>query len=155
MIIDTLDNLHKYFGLCPGLDVGADYLSSHSLETLSSGRHAISDDTIWANVQTCTPRSRENAPLEVHRDMIDVQIPLDGPEQHGYAPLTDTQLSSASYDAQADISFLPVSPKGYFTVAPGMFVLYMPGEGHAPAITDVPLRKVVFKVKYLNQYNHA
>ena len=89
MIIDTLDNLHKYFGLCPGLDVVADYLSSHSLETLSEGRHAISDDTIWANVQTCTPRSRENAPLEVHRDMIDVQIPLDGPEQHGYAPLTE------------------------------------------------------------------
>ena len=87
--------------------------------------------------------------------MIDVQIPLDGPEQHGYAPLTAAQLSSASYDAQADISFLPVSPICYFTLTPGMFVLYMPGEGHAPAITDVPLRKVVFKVKYLNQYNHA
>lgn len=148
MVIDTIDNLHKYSGMCPGLSLVVDYLSSHPLLDLTDGRHVVSDDTIWANVQTCQPRSREDAPLELHREMIDVQIPLDGPELHGYAPLTDSQVSSASYDAQADISFLPVPPSNYFVVTPGMFVLYMPGEGHAPAITDLPLRKVVFKVKY-------
>lgn len=155
MVIDTLDNLHKYSGLCTGLSLVVDYLSSHPLQELSDGRHVVSDDTVWVNVQTCSPRSRENAPLEVHREMIDVQIPLDGAELHGYAPLTCSQVSSASYDAQADISFLSVPPSNYFAVPPGMFVLYMPGEGHAPAITDLPLRKVVFKVKYQTYNNYA
>ncbi|MGN0233379.1 MAG: YhcH/YjgK/YiaL family protein [Bacteroidaceae bacterium] len=155
MVIDTLDNLHKYSGLCTGLGLVADYISSHPLQDLSEGRHIVSGDAIWANVQTCPPRFRADAPLEVHREMMDVQIPLDGPEQHGYAPLAWSLVSSSLYDAQADISFLPVPPKCHFTVNPGMFVLYMPGEGHAPAITDIPLRKVVFKVKYQTHNNHA
>lgn len=155
MIIDTLDNLHKYTSLCPGLQAVVDYLSSHSLESLSDGRHAVAGEDVWVNVQTCQARSREEAPLEVHREMIDIQIPLDGQEEHGYSPLTEATLLSASYDAQADISFLPIQPQDYFIVPAGQFVLYMPGEGHAPAITDRPLRKAVFKVKYQTLYNHA
>ncbi len=155
MVIDTLDNLHKYIGLCPGLRAVVDYLSSHSLESLQDGRHDVAGEEVWVNVQTCQERSRAEAPLEVHREKMDIQIPLDGQEEHGYSPVAQATLLSATYDEQADISFLPLQPQVYFTVLPGQLVLYMPGEGHAPAITDRPLRKAVFKVKYQTLYNHA
>ena len=89
MVIDTLDNLHKYIGLCPSLQTVVSYLLSHPLETLVDGKHEVAGTEVWVNVQTCLPRTREQAPLEVHRDMMDIQIPIDGPEEHGFAPLTE------------------------------------------------------------------
>ncbi len=155
MVIDTLDNLYKYIGLCPSLQTVVGYLLSHPLETLADGKHEVAGAEVWVNVQTCQPRTREQAPLEVHRDMMDIQIPIDGPEEHGFAPLTEEQVLSAAYDQEADISFLSNSPQAYFNVCPGQFVLYLPGEGHAPAITDNLLKKAVFKVKYQIPNNHA
>ena len=146
MVIDTLDNLHKYIGLCPSLQTVVSYLLSHPLETLVDGKHEVTGTEVWVNVQTCLPRTREQAPLEVHRDMMDIQIPIGGPEE---------QVLSAAYDQEADISFLSNSPQAYFNVCPGQFVLYLPGEGHAPAITDNLLKKAVFKVKYQIPNNHA
>lgn len=155
MIIDTLDNLHKYIGLSPLLSNVVDYLSTHSLESLPDGRHDVLGEEVWVNVQTCQPRSRQEASLEVHREMMDIQIPLGGEEEHGFLPLAQESVGSAPYDAHADISFLPLSPQGYFRVLPGQFVLYLPGEGHAPAITDTPLKKAVFKVKYQTPNKYA
>ena len=71
------------------------------------------------------------------------------------SPLTEEQVLSAAYDQEADISFLSNSPQAYFNVCPGQFVLYLPGEGHAPAITTNLLKKAVFKVKYQIPNNHA
>lgn len=155
MVIDTLDNLHKYTGLCPSLQTVVGYLLSHPLETLADGKHEVAGAEVWVNVQTCQPRTREQASVEVHRDMMDIQIPIDGLEEHGFAPLTEEQVLSAAYDQEADISFLSISPQAYFNVCPGQFVLYLPGEGHAPAITDNLLKKAVFKVKYQIPNNHA
>lgn len=155
MVIDTLDNLQKYIGLCPSLQTVVSYLQSHPLETLADGRHEVAGTEVWVNVQTCQPRTREQAPLEVHRDMMDIQIPIDGPEEHGFAPLTEEQVLSAAYDQEADISFLTNSPQAFFNVCPGQFVLYLPGEGHAPAITNSLLKKAVFKVKSQTFNNHA
>ena len=118
MVIDTLDNLHKYIGLCPSLQTVVSYLLSHPLETLVDGKHEVAGTEVWVNVQTCLPRTREQAPLEVHRDMMDIQIPIDGPEEHGFAPLTEEQVKSAAYDQEADISFLSNSPQAYFNVCP-------------------------------------
>lgn len=148
MIIDTIDNLRRYICLCPLIQSVVDYLSSHSLEDLTDGRHEVSGEDVWVNVQTCPLRAIEDVPLEVHRQMMDIQIPLDTQEVHGFSTLTDSELRSASYDVRSDISFFSIPPQTYFSLSSGQFALYLPGEGHAPAITDRPIRKAVFKVKY-------
>lgn len=148
MIIDTIDNLHRYASLCPLLRDVVDYLSAHPLESLPEGKYEVRGADVWVNVQTCPPRTLEEAPLEVHHAMMDIQIPLDGEEVHGFRPLTEDELCAATYDSQADISFPSLPPHTYVSLRPGQFVIYLPGEGHAPAITHSPLKKAVFKVKY-------
>ena len=150
MIIDALVNLKKYTCLFPSLQLVADYLVSHPLESLTEGRHTVSGEDAWVSVQTCQPQSRQDARLEVHRVMMDIQIPIGGVEEHGFCPLDEDTIASAAYDEQADISFVSVPACTYFRIHPGMFVIYMPGEGHAPAITDIPFRKAVFKIKNQN-----
>ena len=150
MIIDTLENLSRYLSVCPNMQKVLDYLACHSLASLPDGKTVITEDNAWVNVETCRPRAKDEARIEVHRLMADIQIPLTGVETHGYSPLSSAQIFGADYNADADISFLSVSPQTYFSVSPGEFVLYLPGEGHAPALTKEPLRKAVFKVKYQN-----
>lgn len=154
MIIDTLDNLTRYLTVCPNIQAVLDYLACHSLESLPDGKTVISGDDVWVNVETCGPRTKDEARIEAHRLMADIQIPLSGTETHGYSPLSSTQMDASDYDTRADISFLSVSPQMYFCIKPKEFVLYLPGEGHAPAITNEPLHKAVFKVKYLKKSNN-
>lgn len=150
MITDTLDNLHKYTGLSPLLARVVDFVSSHVLENMPEGKHEVEGEDVWVSIQTARPRSREQAPLEVHREMMDIQIPLEGKEEQGFLPLSRATVLSASYDARADISFLSLLPQEYIMVSHGQFVLYLPGEGHAPGISENPFKKAVFKVKYQN-----
>jgi YhcH/YjgK/YiaL family protein len=63
----------------------------------------------------------------------------------GYTPRT--ALPEAEYNAEKDITFYPGAAESYIDVKPGMFAIFFPQDGHAPAITDTPLKKVIVKVK--------
>lgn len=153
MIVDSIENLEQYAVLNPRFAAVAEFLRNHDLSTLSAGKHEIQGDEIFVNVQDAPVKTREEARFETHRQMIDIQVPLSGCEEHGWCPLAD--LPEAPYDATTDMTLHdPVSPapisslaSTYFVLRPGQFAIYFPTDGHAPAITPVPLRKAIFKVK--------
>ena len=62
----------------------------------------------------------------------------------GYSPRAI--LPQAAYDTQNDISFYPGEAENYLRVKPGMFIIFFPEDGHAPAITPVTLKKAIFKL---------
>ena len=67
-------------------------------------------------------------------------------EEMGYTPLNE--LPDASYNEDNDAAIYPVGmlARDYFNVHKGEFIIFFPQDGHAPAITSVPLKKVVVKV---------
>ena len=84
--------------------------------------------------------------LEVHRKYIDIQIPLTSDEVMGYSPLEI--LPAPNYVEADDAALYPKGElaKDYFNVAKGDFVIFFPQDAHAPAITDVTMKKVIVKV---------
>jgi YhcH/YjgK/YiaL family protein len=146
MVLDLIDNLKSYEALNPHFAKVVEFLQNNRLESLPLGRNEICGDLVYANVMDVNPKSKEEAFIEVHRRYIDIQIPISVNEEMGYTPLNE--LPDASYNETNDAAIYPVGmpAKDYFNVRQGEFVIFFPQDGHAPAITAQPLRKVVFKV---------
>lgn len=147
MIIDTLDNLAKYEAINPLFRDVMDFLKRNDLNTLESGKHPIKGDDLFVNIATAKGRTPDAAVLETHRKMIDIQIPLDGPETYGYTPLC--QLPEAAYNAEKDITkYGDLMAENFVDCQPGMFAIFFPQDGHAPCITmALEIKKAIFKVK--------
>ena len=147
MIVDTLDNLEKYVSVNPLFADVVEFLKCHDLGTMEEGKYPIKDNDLFVNLQVVKQRTKDTAFIETHIKMIDIQIPLSCNETYGYTPLEE--LPDAAYDAEKDMSIYEgVNPKEYVTLAPGMFVIFFPQDGHAPCIIDEPeIKKAIFKVK--------
>ena len=146
MILDSLENLKNYVSLNPNFKKVVEFIANNKLADLPLGRNEIMGDAVFANVMEVKPRTKDEAPLEIHRRYIDIQIPISADELMGYTPLAE--LPAPDYIEADDYALYPVGmeARDYFNVKNDQFVVFFPQDGHAPAITAVPLKKVVFKV---------
>lgn len=148
MIHDSLANFQRYVPLHPHFSVIAEFLRSHDLSALTPGRvDILPDGEIYANVQTATGQSADDALMEFHRKYIDIQVPLATPEQMGWLPLAKAP-SSLQYDEAVDAALGSAKPTSYATVLPGEFTIFFPTDVHAPCIGEgASMPKVIFKIR--------
>lgn len=144
MIIDKIENLNKYASLHPLFPQAFEYLQSVDLQALKIGKVNLQGNDLVVNIAETGIKSKEEALLETHNRFIDIQIPLSGVEVMGYTPRTD--LPEETYNEEKDITFYAGLADTYLTVKPGMFVIFFPEDGHAPAITPESVKKVIVKV---------
>jgi YhcH/YjgK/YiaL family protein len=147
MIIDTLDNLAKYEGVNPLFKEVVEFIKKNDLNKLEAGKHPIKDKDLFVNIQVAKGKTPDEAVIETHRRMIDIQIPLDGPETYGYTPLC--RLPEAEYNDEKDITkYGDLMAESFIECQPGMFAIFFPQDGHAPCISMTPeIKKAIFKVK--------
>lgn len=146
MVIDTLDKLSSYSGLNPLFEDVLEFIKNNDLNKLESGKYMIKGDDLFVNITTAKGKTQDEAVLETHKKMIDIQVPLSVPETFGYTPLCN--IPEREYDEAKDITKIPgVAADSYVTCVPGMFAIFFPQDGHAPCISDEPeIRKAIFKV---------
>ena len=146
MILDTIDNFEKYISLNPNFVKVLEFLKKGELERLTLGSNEICGDSVYANVVEVKPKSKEDAFIEIHRKYIDIHVPLSGDEVMGYTPINE--LPSVEFVEADDAAVYPssLSAREYFNVKRGEFTIFFPQDGHAPAITSVPLKKIILKV---------
>ncbi|MBQ7444188.1 MAG: YhcH/YjgK/YiaL family protein [Bacteroidaceae bacterium] len=145
MIIDSLANFERYANLNPLFPAVAQFLRQNDLATLPTGRHVIQGDDLYVNIVDAQPKTQQQARIETHDKMIDIQIPISGGECQGWTPRQ--LLPQAPYNTDDDISFYAGDAQTYLNVQPGQFTIFFTWDGHAPAITATTLRKAIFKVK--------
>ena len=146
MIIATVDNLGKYIGLNPLFADVVEFLKTNDLNALEAGKHPIKGSDLFVNITTAKGRAKEQAVLETHVEMIDIQIPLDTDETFGYTPLQD--LPDYEYNAEKDITkYGDTMAQTYVTCKPGQMAIFFPQDGHAPCIAAQDIKKAIFKVK--------
>lgn len=147
MIIDTLENLAKYEATNPLFKDVVKFIAEHDLETLEAGKYPIKEGDLFVNITTAKGKAPDEAVMETHRRMIDIQIPIDGPETYGYTPLC--RLPDEPYNDEKDITKYPgIMAESFIDCQPGMFAIFFPQDGHAPCISMAPeIKKAIFKVK--------
>lgn len=148
MIVDTLENLKYYVGINPLFADVVKFIEENDVLSLEPGKHFIKDKDLFVNITTAKGKTPDAAVMETHKDMIDIQIPLDEEETYGYLPLEDLP-DDIPYNAEKDITKYPDIPgSSYVTCRPGMMAIFFPQDGHAPCIANVPeIKKAIFKVK--------
>ena len=146
MILDSLDNLHKYVALNPRIQKVVDFIKANDLAAVPAGKVQIDGDDVFGNFQTLKGKTKEEAKLETHNVMLDIQVPFNTAETMGYTPRRD--LPQGEYNAENDITFYEGLAEQYVTVHPGEFAIFLPQDGHAPCIAPgKEVQKVIFKVK--------
>jgi YhcH/YjgK/YiaL family protein len=145
MVIDTIENLEKYVTLNPLFKDVVEFLKNNDLNTLEEGKHFIKDKDLFVNIQMAKGKTKEEAKLETHKRMIDIQIPISACETFGYTPLGD--LPAEEYNDEKDITKYAILAETYFTLKPGEFAIFFPQDGHAPCVSSEPqIKKAIFKV---------
>ena len=145
MIIDTLENFYLYESLNPWFAAVSTYMTLDKLQQFPEGKTILDGENVFVNKTSAQGKKVEQARLETHNRMIDIQIPLSGAETFGYS--SRLQLTENFYDENRDITFYDEPAETYVTVHKGQFVIFFPQDGHAPCISDNIIEKVIFKVK--------
>ncbi|MBQ2247567.1 MAG: YhcH/YjgK/YiaL family protein [Tidjanibacter sp.] len=147
MILSNLNNrveLEKLHPLMPRL---FEFLENHDVLSMPLGIHEIVGRDLFIN--NCAPDlfTRENAPIEVHRDYIDVQVVLQGEETMGWKPLEEIEEWRGEYDEAKDVRFSDERCHHFVTLKAGELTVFYPEDGHAPAIGTAPIRKFIAKLR--------
>lgn len=146
MVVDTLENLSKYESLNPLFTDVLKFIAEHDLNALEEGKYEIKGADLFLNLTTAKGKTPDEAVMETHDKMLDIQIPLSCAETYGYTPRA--ALPKAEYNEVKDITKIPgIMGQSYITCLPGMFAIFWPQDGHAPCIAMEPIKKAIFKVK--------
>ncbi len=147
MIIDTLDNLEKYAALNPLFPKVVEFLKANDLSKMADGKYEIEGKDLFVNITTTKGKTPDEAFIETHNKMIDIQTPITAAETYGYTQRE--LLPDVEYNAEKDITKIPdLAADSYVTCQPGMMAIFFPQDGHAPCIAGVPeFKKAIFKVK--------
>lgn len=147
MVIDKIENLEMYASLNPYFPQVIEFIKTHDLNALENGKTLIDGKDCFVNVMDTKGKTKEEAVMETHKNMLDIQIPLSADETHGYTPLD--RLPEAEYNAEKDVTKYPgVQGENFVTCKPGMMAIFWPQDGHQPCIgTAENIHKAVFKIK--------
>ena len=148
MIIDTLANAEKYYGLHKSFKTAFEYLASTDLNTLEVGKFDIADG-IKAIVAEGEGKTADAATekFECHNQNIDIQVCIHGHETMGWKPRKDCTQAKGEYNDERDVLFFADSPDMYFKLKDGQFVIFYPGDVHAPMVGEGLIKKLVVKVR--------
>ncbi len=148
MIIDRIENLSKYIPALPQLKEVVAILESGALSALPLGGYPCDDPSLRYSIMSYETEPAEAKAYEIHRRDADVQILLAGRERMDAAD-SESFHATGEYSAERDIVFGSGRKIASYHADPSLFVIFFPGEPHAPGITDGDdraVKKVVFKI---------
>lgn len=132
-------------------DAAFEFLKNNDLATLELGRHDITANGTYANVQEYT--TRDAGPFEAHRAYIDIQYVVSGQEVIEVAPLKKVFDETQPYSEENDcVLFASAKTSDEIVVNPQVFSVLFPSDAHKPCMTyekQAQIKKVVVKVPYV------
>jgi YhcH/YjgK/YiaL family protein len=149
MILDVLENAHRYTVMHKGFAKAMEFLLRPDLTDLPVGEYAIDGKRAYAMVSRDMGRKKEEALLETHEKYIDIQLILEGTDDIGWKPKSLCKQPSAAYDNQSDLQFFTDTPDTWLSIKSGAFAIFFPEDAHMPLISSGQIHKVVVKIAAL------
>jgi YhcH/YjgK/YiaL family protein len=146
MILDVLDNAHRYLALHKGFVLAFEFLRRSDLQKLPEDTYEIDGERVYAMVAKDPGRKREDALLEAHEKYIDIQLVLAGTDTMGWKPKSLCQQPVEGYNSEADIQFFEDEPDAWLPTPSGTFAIFFPEDAHMPLISSGQIHKVVVKI---------
>ncbi len=144
MVVDRLENAGRYGGLGKNFETAVRWLAETEVLRLAPGKYPIDGERVFASVEELV-LSRTEPAFEAHHRYADIQMVLLGRERYllGWEGREGEAAPGADfYPCRAEHSLA-------FSLSAGQFVIFLPGEMHAPGNPDgapAPCKKLVVKV---------
>ncbi len=148
MIIDTIQNAHKYFSVHPLFAKAFEYIQQTDLANAADGKSDIAEGlkAIFSNAPGKTKETSLQK-FECHNKNIDIQLCINGVETIGWKPREKCVTPRGEYNDEKDVLFYDDAPDTYFQLTDGQFAIFFPEDVHAPMIGEGEIKKLVIKVK--------
>jgi len=148
MIVDTLKNGSQYTSLHPLFAKAFDFMNQNDIANLEIGTIQI-EEGLKVIVSAGNGKTRETslAKFECHDKNIDIQVCVKGLETIAWKPREKCVIPNGDYNPEKDVRFFNDTPDMDFQLTDGQFVIFYPGDVHAPMIGEGEIKKLVFKVK--------
>lgn len=150
MIVSSLASINEHPEMNMGLRQCIVRILSFDLIHLAPGSYPIEGDMLSFKIMDRQLAAPEDKQFEVHRQYIDIHIPLNTNEAIGYNLQNPNMALSSPFDNQNDIGFSDSEQNSsWLILSPGDMAIIFPQEWHKPACTLLSsqlLRKVVAKV---------
>ena len=148
MILDKLENGHKYDSLNPLFKVAFDFLLSNDLLALEAGKVELQGKDLVVNVNNFKGKAEEDCRMESHNNFIDIQLPVNSDEFMGWKARTELKKVTTPYNPDKDVEFYADPASTLFVVPAGHFAIFFPEDGHQPGIAPgKEYRKLIVKVR--------
>ena len=147
MLIDRLPGKGKQFAfdyarIGKNFGAAARFLETADFAALELGRHEIDGENVFVNIQEYVQQEKEPA-YETHDRYADIQLVLRGSERFRWGTGKPGQLTGDFREVTG------VEDHVEFTLRENQFVVFLPGEAHAPGLPEngpACCRKAVVKV---------
>jgi len=146
MILDILENAHRYLALYKGFARAFDFLLRPDLKDLPVGKYEIDVDRVYAIVSKEHGRRKEDALLETHEKYIDIQLVLAGTDDMGWKPKSLCKHPFGEYNQKNDEQIFTDEPDAWLSTKSGAFAIFFPEDAHMPLISSGQLHKIIVKV---------
>ncbi len=145
MIIDHMKNIGAYGALSPNFRSACRWLTEQDPTALAPGEYRIDGENVFANLAD-NELTRETPAYEAHRLYADIQLVIRGRELFRFG------MEGKIPEQKPDSDFYPcgASSDMPFVLEDGWFVIFLPGEIHAPGNPPegpCTCRKLVVKVR--------
>lgn len=148
MIIDSLQNAPKYYGLHPNFQKAFEYVNQTDIANLEEGAFEISEGLKLIVIQgEGNTREESIKGFECHDKNIDIQILIQGPETYAWKPREKCVNPNGTYNDERDVRFFHDKPDIFFELQEKQFAILFPEDVHAAMIGEGFLKKLVFKVR--------
>lgn len=146
MILDILENAHRYLAMNKGFAKAVEFLQRPELQGLPVGRYEIDGERVYAMVSKDFGLKKEDTRLETHEKYIDIQLILSGTDDIGWKPKSLCTQPSGEYDPESDLQFFADTPNTWLSIERGEFAIFFPEDAHMPMISSGQIHKVVVKI---------
>lgn len=146
MILDVLENAHRYLALHEEFAKAFDFFLRPDLKDLPVGKYEIDADRIYAIVSKEHGRRKEDALLETHEKYIDIQLVLAGTDDMGWKPKSLCKHPFGEYNQKNDEQIFTDEPDAWLSTKNGAFAIFFPEDAHMPLISSGQIHKVIVKV---------
>lgn len=146
MIYDKLSNIKRYYGLHPNLDCAIKYIDS-KLDNMPEHIDLKGTD-VYGNIFTYATVPDHESFFETHALYADIQIMRDGMERVAVSDIS--VLNEYEAHPERDFWALNGTEEVSITLAPGSFLIVLPGDAHKLKMQiseSAIVTKSVFKVK--------
>lgn len=147
MIIAPLADSARYEMLNPLFKQAFDFIREADLSSLEPGPHVLAENALIVMVNEPVMKTPEKARMEIHREFVDIHVPLSREERFTWKDAAELKQPSEPFHAEKDAQHYGDEPSTSFVVKPGQFAVFFPEDAHAGCIGEGMIRKLVIKVR--------